>query len=57
MKKRVWLTLLVVALLVVALLLSGCGGDKKVVDSGGVGRERDIMIIEAAENTRAMDQQ
>ena len=52
MKKRV------VAIVMAALvLLSSCGGDRYVVDAGGIGRERDAMIAEAVENTRAMDQE
>ena len=46
-----------VVVLVMLAVLTGCGGDKKVViDAGGVGYERDVMITDAAENTRQMDQ-
>ena len=46
-----------VMVLVMLAVLTGCGGDKKVViDAGGVGYEKDVMISEAAENTRQMDQ-
>lgn len=52
MKKRS-----ILALLLAVVLIAGCGGDKKVViDAGGIGYERDVMITEAAENTRLMDQ-
>lgn len=45
-------------MLLLACALSGCGGDKKVViDAGGVGYEKDVMIYEAGENTRQMDQE
>lgn len=44
-------------MLLLVCALTGCGGDKKVViDAGGVGYEKDVMITEAAENTRLMDQ-
>lgn len=44
------------ALVVLVLVLPGCGGDKRVViDAGGIGRERDVMISEAAENTRQIE--
>ena len=41
------------ALVLVALFLSGCGGDgsRLVVDDGGISTERDVMIYEAAQNT------
>lgn len=47
----------ILALLMAVVLIAGCGDDKKVViDAGGVGYERDVMITDAAENTRQMDQ-
>jgi hypothetical protein len=47
----------ILALLMAVVLITGCGGDKKVViDAGGVGYEKDVMITEAVENTRLMDQ-
>jgi hypothetical protein len=47
----------ILALLMAVVLIAGCGGDKKVViDAGGVGYEKDVMITEAVENTRLMDQ-
>ena len=46
----------IVGLMVAVVLLSGCGGDKRiVVDTGGIGMERDVMISEAAQNTQRMD--
>jgi len=43
--------------LMMAIALSGCGGDKRVViDAGGVGYEKDVMIYDAVENSRKMDQ-
>lgn len=46
----------IVGLMVAVVLLSGCGGDKRiVVDAGGIGTERDVMISEAAQNTQRMD--
>lgn len=39
------------------VLIAGCGGDKKVViDANDVGYEKDVMILEAYENTKLMDQ-
>jgi len=47
----------ILALLMVAVLIAGCRGDKRlVIDAGGVGYEKDVMIAEAVENTRQMDQ-
>lgn len=42
-------------LVVLVLLLSGCG-DRVVVDRGGISKERDVMIAEAGENTRLMEE-
>jgi len=42
-------------LLVALVLLSGCGdrtGNGLVVDEGGITTEKDMMIYEAAQNTR-----
>jgi hypothetical protein len=50
MKRAIW------RLLVAVVLLGGCLGDKRVVvDDGGLTLERDLMIIEAEENTRQME--
>lgn len=49
----------IVGLLLALALLSGCGGDgdRLVVDDGGIASESDVMIAEAAENTRLMEAQ
>jgi hypothetical protein len=47
--RRIFLTIITLV-----ILLSGCG-DRVVVDRDGIGTERDVMIAEAAENTRAME--
>jgi hypothetical protein len=53
MKAKVKRLVVALALLVV---LTGCWGDRKmVIDAGSVGYERDVMIIEAVENTRQMN--
>ena len=46
MKKRV-----VALVMVMLVLLSGCGGDRYVVGQGGISKESDLMIVEAAANT------
>ncbi|MFA5148634.1 MAG: hypothetical protein WC491_05875 [Candidatus Omnitrophota bacterium] len=53
MKAKVKRLVVALALLVV---LTGCWGDRRmVIDAGSVGYERDVMIIEAVENTRQMN--
>ena len=49
--KRLWR----IGLVIVAVLFSGCR-NRLVIDSGGIGRESDVMIAEAVENTRAMEE-
>ena len=44
-----------VGLLVALVLLSGCGGgtgNRLVIDEGGITKEKDMMVYEAAQNTR-----
>lgn len=50
-KKRV----VVIVMAVVFLVSLACQDTRVVVDEGGVGYERDVMILEAYENSRAMD--
>ena len=53
MKKRV----VMIVMVVVFLLSLACQDTRVVIDEGGVGYERDVMILEAVENSQQMDEQ
>lgn len=42
-----------IGLVVLMILLGGCR-NRLVIERGGIGRENDAMIVEAAENTAKM---
>lgn len=45
--KRLWR----IGLVIVIVLLSGCR-NRLVIERGGIGRESDVMIAEAAQNSK-----
>lgn len=44
-----------IGLAIMTVLLSGCR-DRLVIDRGGIGKEHDVMVAEAVENTRLMEE-